>query len=37
MKVKNYQRPLVLLLTAVILAAFAMSVSAQVLPQICTL
>ncbi len=37
MKVKNYQHYLVLLLTAVILAAFANAVSAQVLPQVCTL
>ncbi len=34
---KNYQRNLVLLLTAVILTTFTMSISAQVLPQVCTL
>jgi hypothetical protein len=36
-KVKNYHHNLVLLLTALVLAAFANTVSAQVLPQVCTL
>lgn len=37
MRNKNYQRNLFLLLTAVILAVFVNSVSAQMLPQVCTL
>ncbi len=37
MRKKNYQRTLVLLLTAVILATFVNTDSAQILPQVCTL